>query len=97
MRRSWAISFLFVCFVCGSLTGCQEDPFPTSDELDSIQGFPRVETPPADSSNRFASNPAAAAFGTELFHDGKLSSCGTASCASCHPAPAYTVDTALVR
>jgi cytochrome c peroxidase len=97
MRRAWAISFVLVCVVSAVLSGCAEDPFPTADELTTIQGFPRLAKPPADPSNRFANNPEAAALGTALFHDEKVSGCGTVSCASCHPAPAYTVDTPLVH
>ena len=39
---------------------------------------------PADPSNRYADNPAAARLGHQLFFDTRLSSTGTVSCASCH-------------
>jgi cytochrome c peroxidase len=101
MRHAWAISFLFVSL--SALSACQDDPFPTDDELTSIQGLYRLSKPPADASNavggdesapRFA---AASALGTQLFHDTGLSGCGTVACATCHVAPAYTVPTAAVQ
>src|SRR5687768_4203630 len=39
---------------------------------------------PADPSNRYADDPAAARLGQQLFFDTRLSSTGTVSCASCH-------------
>src|SRR5688500_6582852 len=39
---------------------------------------------PADPSNRYANDPAAARLGQQLFFDTRLSSTGTVSCASCH-------------
>ena len=41
-------------------------------------------TPPADPSNRWADDPAAAKLGQALFFDARLSSNGQVSCATCH-------------
>ncbi len=50
----------------------------------------KVHTPPRSPTNNYADSPAAAAFGTLLFHDAGLSGCGTISCAGCHLAPSLT-------
>lgn len=69
-----------------------EDPFPSFDELDALQQLHSPpQKPPADATNRFADNPQAAALGNRLFHDPKLSACGTVSCSSCHDGDGRTV------
>lgn len=51
---------------------------------------------PPDPTNRVADDPAAAAFGRELFYDAALSPSGTVSCATCHdPALHFTDGRAL--
>ncbi|HEX8384554.1 MAG TPA: cytochrome c peroxidase, partial [Rubricoccaceae bacterium] len=51
---------------------------------------------PADPSNRYADDPAAARLGHRLFFDARLSSTGTVSCATCHLADrAFQDDRAL--
>lgn len=78
-------------------TACEnEDPFPSFDELDLLQQLHSAPArPPADPTNRFADNAQAAALGNRLFHDPKLSACGTVSCASCHDGDGRTVAKAL--
>ena len=48
---------------------------------------------PADPSNRVADNPAAAAFGKQLFFDKRLSGNGQVACATCHMPQLGFVDT----
>jgi len=76
----------------GSACGGQDD-FPNEDELTAIQGLFHLPAPPEDSTNQYADNPAARDLGAKLYSDTRLSGCGTVSCQSCHPAPAYTVST----
>lgn len=71
------------------------DRFPSSDELELIRGLYRSSAPPSSPTNKYASVPAAAALGKTLFEDVRLSSCGTLSCASCHPSPNFVVGAAL--
>jgi cytochrome c peroxidase len=89
---------LAALIVVGLMAGaCEnEEPFPSFDELDELKqlhGMP--QRPPADPTNRFADNTQAAALGNRLFHDPKLSSCGTVSCKSCHDGDGRTVAKAL--
>jgi cytochrome c peroxidase len=90
--------FFAVALVVGltfAATGCgNEDPFPTDDELTSIRGLFDPGAPRANPGNAMADDPAARDLGARLFDDPGVSACGTVSCASCHPAPAYTLDTA---
>ena len=92
--------FLFGVLLALALSACQgEDPFPNDAELTQITGLLHLDSPPTDPTNALTddTNPghaAALALGTQLFDDKGVSSCGTISCASCHPAPAYTVNTA---
>lgn len=46
--------------------------------------LPEIPQPPADTSNRYADNKQAAAFGKALFFDTRLSANGSVACASCH-------------
>lgn len=80
--------------VVGLLTNaCEsEEPFPSFDELDALQQLHSAPSrPPPDPTNRLADNPQAAILGDRLFHDPKLSVCGTVSCASCHDGAGRTV------
>jgi cytochrome c peroxidase len=74
-------------------SACGDDePFPSFDELDQLQQLHSMPSrPPADPTNRFADNRQAAALGNQLFHEPKLSACGTVSCASCHEGDGRTV------
>ena len=51
-----------------------------------------LETPPANPSNRFADDEAAAAFGRQLFFDERFSGDGDISCATCHQPERYFTD-----
>ncbi|HYH98896.1 cytochrome-c peroxidase [Hyalangium sp.] len=89
---------LAALLVVGLMAGaCEnEEPFPSFDELDELKLLHSMpQRPPADPTNRFADNTQAAALGNRLFHDPKLSSCGTVSCKSCHDGDGRTVATAL--
>ena len=94
MRKAQAIALLFASL---ALYACQEDPFPTDDEVTAIQGLYRLSAPPPDTTNRYADDAQALALGQKLFHDPGLSSCGTVSCATCHVPPSYTVDKAAAQ
>jgi cytochrome c peroxidase len=73
-----------------------EEPFPNFEELELLRELRTMpQRPPADPTNRFADNPQAASLGNRLFHDPKLSVCGTVSCASCHDGDGRTVSKAL--
>jgi cytochrome c peroxidase len=75
-----------------------EDPFPTFDELDVLRELHTMPLrPPADPTNRLADNVQAASLGNRLFHDPKLSACGTVSCSSCHEGDGRTVSTPLAN
>jgi cytochrome c peroxidase len=72
-----------------------EDPFPSLDEMDKLSQMHTLpQHPPADPTNKLADNVQAASLGNRLFHDPKLSSCGTVSCASCHDGDGRTVPKA---
>ncbi len=75
-----------------------EEPFPNLDELDLLRELHTMpQRPSADPTNRFADNAQAASLGNRLFHDPKLSACGTVSCSSCHDGDGRTVPTALAN
>ncbi len=67
------------------LAGCGGEEFSEADKRTiasmSLQALPPL---PADPTNKYADDPAAAAFGATLFFDGRLSPSGTVSCATCH-------------
>lgn len=58
----------------------------SAEEIEAIESLwlGSLEPLPPDPSNRYADDPAAVAFGHELFFDARLSSNGRVSCASCH-------------
>jgi cytochrome c peroxidase len=60
----------------------------SSDEVEVLRqlSIEALDPLPADPTNRFADDPAAARLGHELFFDTRLSSNGQVSCASCHQA-----------
>jgi len=75
-----------------------EEPFPNFDELELLRELHDMPLrPPADPTNRLADNVQAASLGNRLFHDPKLSACGTVSCSSCHDGDGRTVSTALAN
>lgn len=55
--------------------------------------LPETLRPPADTTNRYADNPKAAALGKALFFDPRLSANGAVSCASCHQPEHVFADT----
>ncbi|WP_224247638.1 cytochrome-c peroxidase [Hyalangium gracile] len=93
-RLSTRLAALLVVGLMAS--ACEnEDPFPTFDELDKLRQLHTMpQRPPVDPTNRFADDVRAASLGNRLFHNPKLSSCGTVSCASCHDGAGRTVATA---
>jgi cytochrome c peroxidase len=74
-------------FACGGQTA-----FPDDAELDALNGLFHEVTPPVDPTNQYADSTAARDLGAKLFSDARVSTCGTVSCQSCHPPPAYTVS-----
>lgn len=79
-----------LCLACGS----QDEAFPSSDELVTLNGLFHLTAPETSPTNSVADDPGARDLGARLFSDPTLSSCGTVSCQSCHPPPAYTVSAA---
>lgn len=73
--------------------GCASPWDPSPDELKLLTALTSRKQV-KDTSNKKLGDPKAIALGRSLFEDKGLSSCGQVSCASCHPAPGYTVDTA---
>ena len=89
----------------GLLAGCggRAEPVPPSrlampdfapDEVESLRSLWLGSLPelPADPSNRFADDPAAAALGEALFADTRFSANGEVSCATCHRAELHFTD-----
>lgn len=63
----------------------RQDELFTEDQWDLVKGMRLASsTPPADPTNEFGDNPAAAALGKTLFSDKLLSPSGTVSCSTCH-------------
>lgn len=77
------LSLLLLCLSSATLA---DFPAWSARELRALQSFSidRLGPPPAQPSNAFADNPAAAALGKQLFFDKRLSGNGKLSCASCH-------------
>jgi cytochrome c peroxidase len=96
--------------VAGFVTGCWQgsmvDGF-TEDEFDLIKTLGPLGEIPPDPTNRFADDPAAAAFGQRIFFEkgyakaltvadttlGKVGDLGKVSCASCHDPNNFFTDT----
>ncbi|MFL5345107.1 MAG: cytochrome-c peroxidase [Hyalangium sp.] len=90
-RLSALPASLLVVGLLASACG-NEAPFPSLDEMDKLNQLHTMPRhPPADTTNRLADNPMASSLGNRLFHDPKLSSCGTVSCSSCHDGDGRTV------
>lgn len=80
---------------CGSL----RDRW-SQEELSTLQGLwiGNLQPLPADPSNRYADDPAAASLGQALFFDTRFSSNGQVSCATCHsPEKMFQDGTALAH
>lgn len=86
---------LLVLALVAALAGCQDAPFPSSDELDQLRGMWRLLTPQPLPTNAYRNNATAVELGKALFGDPGLSSCGTVACANCHAPPSYAGDTAF--
>lgn len=75
-----------------------EEAFPNLDELDELRSLhSQTRQPPKDVTNRVDGVQRAEALGNLLFHDEKLSRCGTVSCQSCHGGDGRTVETATAE
>jgi cytochrome c peroxidase len=75
-----------------------EEAFPNLDELDQLRSLhTQARQPPKDGTNRVDGVARAERLGDLLFHDPKLSRCGTVSCQSCHGGDGRTVDTATAE
>ncbi len=62
----------------------EADPVLSEREVEKLQQLYPLEAPPADPTNAFADDPAAAHLGQFLFFDTRLSGSGEFSCATCH-------------
>ncbi len=68
-----------------ALSGCGRPTLSEEEQSTVVSlSLSRLSGLPADSSNRYADQPLAAAFGATLFFEQRLSSDGTVSCATCH-------------
>lgn len=76
---------LVVLISVAVLSGCSGDGFSEA-ETSTIASLSLASLPPlpADPSNRYADDPAAAAFGATLFFEQRMSRDGDVSCATCH-------------
>lgn len=74
--------------------GCSREPPWRPDQLAVIDSLAldRLGPAPADPSNRFARQAAAAALGERLFHDRRLSADGRVACATCHRPEQHFAD-----
>ncbi|WP_181902244.1 cytochrome-c peroxidase [Thalassotalea euphylliae] len=87
------ITTICLAIALATVIGCEQQPrYWTVQERALLASFQLNKLSPSDaSSNRFAVNPAAVAFGKQLFFDKRLSLDGSMSCASCHqPDLAFT-------
>jgi cytochrome c peroxidase len=76
---------VLIAILIGVLTAMRSNQFNSAErELIASLSLSQLEPLPADPSNRYADQPAAAAFGKQLFFDTRLSSNGKISCATCH-------------
>lgn len=93
-----------------ALTGCMNDSTVdafTTEEFNIIKQFQLVNGPPRNTTNRYADDPMAAAFGQQLFFEksyagkltiadpvlGTVGTAGTVACANCHDVSHYWTDT----
>jgi len=89
MRTVWLIPV--VVMAAAGVSGCNSDPdadFPTDAELVLISGLKKVRTYPRVTSNKYASDAAAAALGAEWFAERGFSPCNL-TCSDCHPPPTF--------
>lgn len=83
MRRVAAICLAFA--LTAMLAGCGRPQFSDAEKA-TVASLALSALPPLgpDTTNRFADDPGAAALGSTLFFDQKLSRDGTVSCSTCH-------------
>ncbi len=85
MSRSGLSLFSVLAIVIGILSGCGGEEFSDADKATiaslSLASLPAV---PADPTNQYADDPAAAAFGATLFFEQRMSRDGNVSCGTCH-------------
>ena len=85
MRRSCLSLPALLLIATAGLSGCGGDDFSEADKA-TIASLSLAALPPApaDPSNRYAEDAAAAAFGATLFFEQRMSRDGNVSCATCH-------------
>src|SRR5580765_1270393 len=93
-----------------AMSGCMNDKMVdvfTSEEFDIIKQFGPLPDLPPDTTNKYADDPAVAAFGQQLFFEkayagkltmadpalGAVGEAGKIACASCHDVTRYWTDT----
>lgn len=78
-------SALLAALAATALAGCSGDVF-SPEEVQKIRSLSLAALPPLppDPTNRHADNPAAAALGSTLFFDQRLSRDGSVACGTCH-------------
>ena len=89
MRRNTLLATILIAvllFVACAAYGATSGKRWSADEIEELRGLwiGSLEPLPADPTNRWADDSAAAVLGHELFFDAKLSSNGRVSCATCH-------------
>jgi len=85
MRRSCLSLPALLLVVAAALSGCGVDGFSEAEKATIVSlSLAALPPPPADPSNRYADDPAAAAFGATLFFEQRMSRDGDVSCATCH-------------
>jgi cytochrome c peroxidase len=99
-----------IVFSAVALAGCMSDKMVdafTEEEFDVIRTLGPLGDVPAESTNRYANDPASAVFGQRLFFEksyshglavadpvlGKVGDTGQVACASCHDTTSYYTDT----
>ncbi len=78
-----AVAVLSLVSVCAAMSSRDDWTAEQKEELVSMS-LRLLDPPAADATNRVADDPAAAAFGKQLFFDTRFSSNGLVSCATCH-------------
>lgn len=85
MSRRLAVACVAALGLAALLAGCNGEKF-TEAEKATIASLSLASLPPlpADPSNKYADDPAAAAFGATLFFDQRMSPDGVVACGTCH-------------
>ncbi len=105
-RSLFRVSFTLVpILLVGCMPGGDDDYF-TEEEMETIRTFGPIPDPPPSPTNKYADNPAVAAFGQRLFFEkgyakaltvagsglGNVGETGKVSCASCHDPKQFYSD-----